>query len=506
MVGLGAIGAVAVVELGRLLLAVVERWPAGAGAIGMTAYVAFLAGAAILVALPYLLPAGRRIDALLLALGLSLTVAVRLAAMTLIDAPLPVDGVDYRQVAISFADGGCCFAERAPGLSLALAIPYAMFGPEIVVHETLNLAAAGIGGWLVYAIVRTEWRARAAASALIAFALTPSLALLVPVLLTETLFITLVLGVLRAVQLAVRREAGWLAPLAAGAMLAAAQYVRPLAPILLPAAAAVPLLEAPSLRRGTAIAGAITLAFAVGVLPIVAHNLEAYGDPSIASSTFGGALLYVGTTQETDGRISSRLADEIRTMPGANQWERSQRAQRIAIDRILDDPAAFTGLVLRKFPIMWGNDEEGVRFAYSRAELSRPLGASLLLMSQSAYVAIVLGAIGGLWLTRRRPPAVVLMIAIVIVGAIGLHALVEVKPRYHAWLIPLFLIVAAPLLARLGERLASRLQPPFGGLGGLGGGGLDPVVGRPDEHGGGQADDEVDEVRPRRRVEHRAGE
>jgi hypothetical protein len=127
------------------------------------------------------------------------------------------------------------------------------------------------------------------------------------------------------------------------------------------------------------------------------------------------------------------------------------------------------------------------------------MGASLLLMSQSAYVAIVLGAVGGMWLMRRRPPAVVLMIALVTLAAIGLHAFVEVKPRYHLWLIPLFLIVAAPSLARLGEWLAIRFRFRLGGS-------LDPVVGRPDEHGGGQANDEEHEVGPGRRVEHRTGE
>jgi hypothetical protein len=121
--------------------------------------------------------------------------------------------------------------------------------------------------------------------------------------------------------------------------------------------------------------------------------------------------------------------------------------------RIADDPVAFARLAVRKFPIMWGNDEAGVRYAFSRAELRQPLGASLLLMSQIAYLAVVVGAIAGLWLARRRLSPTVVAIALLVVATIGLHLFVEVKPRYHAWLIPLLLVLAAPAVSAALSRL-----------------------------------------------------
>lgn len=456
LAGLTLISLAATVQLGRLLAAQVRRWPAGAGPGGAAVLIGFVVLAVVLVALPHS-PAGhRRSPRSLLAFGLVLTFAVRLVVVALIESPLPVDGVAYREMAVGILNGACCFDERPSGLPMALALPYAVSGPVDAVHEALNVLAGVAGGWFLYAIVRVEWNDRAAAAALAGYALTPSLALLTPVLLTETLFTTLVLGSLYAAQRAASGPRPWLAAAYAGVLVAASQYVRPFAPLLLPAVLLLPLLTYPTLRHGAAVAALICLALGVGVLPIASHNLEAHHDLSISSSSFGGATLYIGTTAETNGRTSSALATEIRTLPGSDQWERSKTAQRIAIRRILDDPASFAALALRKFPIMWGNDEEGARFAFSRLELRRPLGATLHLISQAAYLAIVVGALAGLWMMRPRLSPMVVAIAFLVVGTIALHTFVEVKPRYHAWLIPLFLVLAAPALDAALRRLGNR--------------------------------------------------
>jgi 4-amino-4-deoxy-L-arabinose transferase-like glycosyltransferase len=456
LAGIGLIALVALIQLGRLLGAVVSRWPDGAGGGGIMAVAAFMVVASGLIALPVLPPGRRRSPLTMLVFGLALTAAVRLAVVILIEAPVPVDGVDYRAMAIQIATGSCCGPERSPGLAMLLAGPYAVFGPIGAVHETLNLLFGVVGAWLLYAIVRAESNAETAASALIAYALIPSLALLTPVLLTETVFTTLVLGAIWAVRLAARLPRPWLLAALGGVLLACSQYVRQLAPLLLPAALVMPLLGHASLRRGAGVAATVLLSFVIGVLPIVAHNLQAHGELSIASSSFSGALLYIGTDRQTVGRISPKLARDIRTLPGADQWERSKTAERIALQRITDDPVAFGRLAARKVPIMWGSDEAGVRYAFSRAELRRPLGASLLLMSQIAYLAIVLGALAGLWLARRRLSPAVVAIALLVVGTIALHFFVEVKPRYHVWLIPLLLVLAAPAMGWVLSRLPSR--------------------------------------------------
>jgi 4-amino-4-deoxy-L-arabinose transferase-like glycosyltransferase len=456
LAGITLIALVAFIQLGRLLGSVVSRWPGGAGAGGILAVTAFVVVAGVLIAMPSWAPGRWRSPLTMLVFGLALTAAVRLALVILIEAPVPVDGVDYRAMAIQMANGSCCAAERSPGLPMLLAGPYAAFGPIPAVHEAINLLAGVVGGWLLYAIVRAESDADTAAAALIAYGLIPSMALLTPVLLTETVFTTLVLGAIWAVRLAAGLPRPWLMAALGGVLLAGSQYVRQLAPLLLPGALVVPLLGHPSLRRGAAVAATILLAFTVGVLPIVAHNLQAHGELSIASSSFSGALLYIGTDRQTVGRISPELARDIRTLPGADQWERSKTAERIALQRITDDPIGFARLAARKVPIMWGTDEAGVRYAFSRAELRRPLGASLLLMSQIAYLAVVLGALAGLWMARRRLSPTVVAIALLVVGTIGLHFFVEVKPRYHVWLIPLLLVLAAPVIGWVLSRLRGR--------------------------------------------------
>lgn len=481
---------VAVVQLVRLVALVAQRWPHGPGPVGLLAVVVLAALAAAAMTAPFLRELDHVRPATWLIVGLALAAGLRLLAAALIDAPLSVDAAAYRQMALDALGGQCCFGDRSPGLPIVLVPLYGWLGAVPAAHEAVNLVAGVAGGWLVFAIVRDEWDGRAAASALIGYALLPSLVLFTPVLLSEPLFTTIVLGMVRAIQLAARRSSPFVAAAVAGVLIAAAQYVRGLAPVLLLAAGVTLLIRVQPWRRAAMALGLMLAAFFLAASPIVVHNLQAHGELSIDSSSFLGNTLYIGTSQASDGRITPWLLHQISRLPGDDQWQRSQAAGRIGMRRVARHPLGFARLAVRKFPIMWGNDEEGVRFALSRAALQRPVGATLLLESQLAYATIAVGALVGFWLLRRRPGTVAIAVAVLLLATIGAHTFVEVKPRYHFWLIPLFTVMAAPALGWGLRQLGGRL-------------GIDR---RPGADGDGDTDDEVQQVGARRGVEHGTGD
>jgi hypothetical protein len=490
LAGMALIAGGAAIQAARLVFATARRTSTGPGLAGLAIVTLFALLAALTVFAPYLVRRDRWSPRAWLGAGLLLTAAVRLVTVLLIDAPLTVDGADYRQIAIGIMNGICCFGDRSPGLPWLLAPGYALVGPVATVHELINLVAAVVGGWLLYRLVEQEWNGRAAASALGAYALMPSLALFTPVLLTEPVFTTVVLAMLWTVLRATRDPRPWTAAVGSGLLIAAAQYIRALGPLLLAGAVLMVALAVRRWPRAAGIAAVMVLAFAAGMLPMVAHNVRAHGAWSIATSSFGGNVVYIGTSRQNDGRISTRLLRRIDALPGADRWQRGEVAQRIGMRRLFRHPAGFVALAVRKFPIMWSNDEEGVRFALSRPALKRPLGGTLLLASQLAYACLTVMALIGLWIVRRRPPILVAGIAVLLLATIGLHTLIEVKPRYHYWLIPLFAVLAAPAIDAGSRRLGRLLRVRRGT--------------RTD--GNGDSDGQIEQVGTRRGMEHGAGE
>lgn len=393
-------------------------------------------------------------DRQLLLVGLSLVVLVRGGIVMLMDAPLANDGRAYQELAHWLADGNCCFADRPTGYPMLLAAAFVPFGDAAWVHEAINVAFALLGGWLLFDVTRGAFGRLPAAVALFAYALLPGLVLLTPLLLTDTVYATLVIGLCWA---GVRMSRGRLWPaVVAGALMAVSQYVRPVAPALLPAMALVPLLFARPLRRSMALVGPLLAVFALAMLPAVAHNLATHGDLSVSTSSYGGWSLFMGTNQRTNGRYSDGDAAIISGLPGESLWDRSDVAGRLGMERISSDPLGFAGLVVRKLSVMWGTEEFAVVFAFRPEGPARGALGGVDLLAQLAYVALVLAAAGGLVATLRRrgPPEPLLVVAAGLLLCEALvHTFLEVKPRYHAHSEVLLLLMAAAVFALPTARL-----------------------------------------------------
>jgi hypothetical protein len=322
-------------------------------------------------------------------------------------------------------EGRCCFGELPHGYPIVIAAAYwAGLGGEAV-----NFAAGLLGGLFTWALGRHLAGPRSAAVALYLYAIWPAHILLTGVLLSETVYATLLLG-------AVWGTVGGYST--AGALfLGISHYVRSFSIFFAPA-----FLGYLILQRSWRSAALFVLVFVLALVPVVVAT------GGVTTNRLGGWSLLVGTNQEANGRHNKEDQDLYRRVWGD---DREDRARAEAVRRIIGDPIGFGALVVRKTHDMWAGDYYGVRFGLRDARAPENAVAVGRLLSQTFYAGVLVAATGSLWATRRRPPKLVgLIIAIVVIIA-ALHVFVEVQARYHAHVVPLMILLAAWRLAGLSE-------------------------------------------------------
>lgn len=413
------------------------------------------AGAALLVAVyaMALQPRGRWVA---FGLGLLLLIGLRLFAMGRVDAVLTHDPLFIHELAVGVANGQCCFSDRPMGYPIGLGIAYALFGDSRIVTELFNLVVAILTGLLVYDLVRATWGQAAAAVALTVYGVIPSQILLVTVPVTEPMY---ALALLAAVRLAVASSAGVMATALAGVALGLSQYARPTSIALLPAFMAIPWLAGMRAGQSLVRAAIIVAAFLVVLLPVIEHNLRVHGDLSVATSDYAGWSLYVGTNQQSDGRWNPEDAARLTAFPGDTWWERSEVAGGEGIRRIAEDPGGFASLAVRKFRVLWEEEDYAASHVVGNAEVAPVVQA----LTSTFYVGLLAAALSGVWRERRAPTRTTLLVLGITATVAAIHIFVEVAGRYHAYLIPLWCVLAGAgigwLLSLARGRILARGAP-----------------------------------------------
>lgn len=388
-----------------------------------------------------------------LGIGLGAVAVIQVGVAVIVEATLVADWLAYHEAAIEIAAEGPALGDRPVGYPALLAGAYRLFGAQIWVAEGLNIAAGLLAAGLLFDLLRRTGGARVAAVGIALFAAMPSIALMTPVVSTEPLYAAMILLVVWAVAV----PSVLIGALVAGATLALSQYVRPSSFVLLPAVAVAVLIGRE--RRRLIGAGAVGVAFLLALSPVIADNLEQRGELSLATSSYGGFGILVGTNQDADGRFNEADAELLRSLPGDTLRERSDAAGRLGVQRIADDPIGFAGLAVRKFAGLWSDDGYAAFYAleWQRAPpLPSPILAGTYLASQLAWVAVTLLATWGVWRSGPRLPAWLLTTILVAGSVTLLHAVVEVQPRYHAYLAPLWIGAAAVGLVALADRRRDR--------------------------------------------------
>ena len=371
----------------------------------------------------------------------ALAIGVRAALAVAADAPLYGENAIIHGQAVGVLDGACCFGHRPLGYPIVLAGAYALLGVGPVAIEALNIGFAVVTTLLVWDIGRAGWARPVAAVAATAYALAPSQVLIALVPLTEPMYTMLVAGVVRA-GIALERRPMLVAAAACASLLAAAQYVRATAaPLLLPLAL-LPWLAGWSLRRTllrTAVIGGI---FAVLLVPVIAYNLRTYGDLSISTSAYGGWSMYVGANREHGGQWNVEDAARLAGFPGDSWWERSDHAGGLVLERVMEDPGGSLALLPIKFGTLWGSETYAASYALREGPITREVHVGWL-TSQLSWASLTVLAALGMYAARRTLPPAALLIGMLITLVAVTHLALEVHSRYHAYLVPLFCLLAA---------------------------------------------------------------
>jgi hypothetical protein len=417
----GALAGLAALSLAGTLNSLVSNFP---GAIGASGWL--IAGGYVTLAVGGLWVILRLPPRWALVGGLALLVLVRVVAMFVVDPPLVRDPAGYNRLALGVLEGECCFGYFRPmGYPVLLAGAYAVG----LSGKVVTLAAALIGGPLIWALGNRLGGRRSGAVALYLYAIWPAGALLTGVLLTEPLYGTLVLAALWLSHGAAGRL-GSAGHGAGGFVLGLSHYVRATGVVLAPAFL-LPLL----LRRAWLQAVLLVLLMLIPLLPLVAAT------GGISTSPLAGWTVLVGTNREHDGHYND---DDVALYAS---WgpDGERLAREEAVRRIVQQPGGFATLAVRKASAMWASEGYSVFFAFFETGVPQRVREAIRLSAQLFYVPVFLAAAVGLWRMRRGPPDVAIVIVGIIVTLAAMHTFVEVQGRYHHYAVPLLILLAASL-------------------------------------------------------------
>ena len=218
--------------------------------------------------------ANARNRAVILVLALAFVVRAGLVLATPHYA-LTADPADYDRIARALADlhhfpsstlGHGPTAYRPPGYPVFLAIVYAVAGHSLLVARLLQAVLGTVAVALLGYIVALLWDARAAIAAMAIAAVLPSLALLSAVVMSEALFLPLVLAAFAAAVTARTARRPWRWAAAAGLLAGLAILTRANGVVVLPSlvllAAAAPVPWRARVASGAAVLGVAALTVA----------------------------------------------------------------------------------------------------------------------------------------------------------------------------------------------------------------------------------------------------
>jgi hypothetical protein len=395
-----------------------------------------------------------------LAVGLGLILVTRLVMVATIQTPLFSDFLLYHALAVQMSQQGPLWAIVPIGWPLELASVYAVLGPNPLFGELLNLAMALATGWFIFDLSLRMFGRPGASLSLWLFALAPAQAVWVVVLGSEAPYGLLLIAAVWAIARFGIDRIG--APVLAGLLLGAAQYVRATTPVIIAAFVVVIILAGSTPARALRAVAIIAAVFLLTLSPVIVHDYQQSGVLSVSTSAYGGWSLFVGTSSANDGQYDPTLMAVVGGQVGTPEFDR--RALTLALDRIEHNPAGVAELAAKKVPIMWASESYPTDWTFQiRARGNTAVVRAMLIVVDQAFYAIILAlAALGLWRWRHARSTMVLLIILIILSVAAMHTVLEVQSRYHAYLEPLMCVLAGSALAT--TRLARRLQTESGGL------------------------------------------
>ncbi|HQU34339.1 MAG TPA: hypothetical protein PLB88_08490, partial [Thermoanaerobaculaceae bacterium] len=251
----------------------------------------------------------------------------------------------------------------------------------------------------------------------------------------------------------------------AGALFGLGSVFRPVGALLVPVAL-VWLAARTRGRLSRVVARGIALTAGFMVVLAVQFAVGRVLGFDVRASTLGLNIMN-GTDAAAEGQYSDESAAVF------YHWVEREGPRRALVTaartgwrRITSEPAAFVGLALAKYGVMWGNDSYGIYWSTMDVR-DGPAGAwasahqeDLFTVSQFYYLGLLVFGILGTWrYVRRRFVRSVALLLLALPAFALIHVVLEVQSRYHYPLAYVVLLLAGAGLVSAGPRVAGSPAP-----------------------------------------------
>ncbi len=357
-------------------------------------------------------------------------------------------------------------ADHPPGYTALLAAVFRLPGPDLLKYKLVNVFMGAAGCSLLYLFGRlASGRAVGIASGLL-LAFFPSHVFYSALPISEVTYSTLLTAVLLLFlwMLAGARTASWRPTLLLGLALGVITLVRGEGVLLFLVFGAVWWMASHSLKRGVQVAAVSFLGLAIILSGWTVRNAIQLGAP-IPISTGSSVNFAISHWKGADGggNIVRNFAVAA-YYPDVPYPERevkaSQKQLRDGVHYAVTHPARELSLIPRRIFYLFEDDHTAVDWL---GHYHQPVGKRTLdqlrQLSDTYYYASALLSLAGVWLWWRARRDVAALLAGVVLYTSAVMGIVYFgAPRYHAALVPVFCLAAAPGLVAVKERAAGALR------------------------------------------------
>ncbi len=361
--------------------------------------------------------------------------------LTLEDKLYFPDSSRYYRIGVDLAEGrGYSSAFTAPLYPLFLSGTYRLFGDSYLIVRIIQAFIGTASVFLIYLLGKDVFSRKVGLVASFISAFYPFFIFFTGLLLTETLFMFLLLSLIYLLQRAVAAKKIH-SVIGAGFIAGLGILIKPLMAYFLPFAFFVLLITWHN-KRQVISCGLLIIALAAAVLsPWTIRNYQRFGK-FIPLTTGGGITLYESNNPRATGGPGYENITWTDEMGKMNEVELDRYFRREAIKFLVRNPKRTIRFAWIKFRRFWNVVPNVKEYSSLRYKL----------VSLFSYGPILLFAIGGIILTAKRWREVILLYLPVIFFTL-VHLIILGSIRYRVPIMPFVIIFSSVGLNRLGEKL-----------------------------------------------------